>query len=119
MSAAVDEFPYIDWNVKPKFSLLPGVIDTIQELGNVEMVSTEFGERSHADVKAAYHFSNCHPARMLEQVCSSGLQSHTLTLSLAGQGIPVRHVTCLEHRPANSCVEHVLHVSQLTLLEIW
>ena len=50
------------------------------ELGNVEMVGTEFGERSHKDVKAAVAFTNGHREDILRQVwialaCAAALAS--------------------------------------------
>ena len=41
---------------------------SIRELGNVEATSTDYGERTHKDVKAVYPFTNHHPEAMLEQV---------------------------------------------------
>ena len=68
MTAQVEECPRKFWSTKPKFALQLTYADTILELGNVELVSTEFGERSHKDVKAAVPFTNHHPETALEQV---------------------------------------------------
>ncbi|KAK9786910.1 hypothetical protein WJX73_004982 [Symbiochloris irregularis] len=52
----------------PKLFSMRCVVNTITELGNVELVGTEFGERSHKDVKAAVPFTNGNREDVLRQV---------------------------------------------------
>lgn len=52
----------------PKLFTMRCFARAICELGNVEKIATEFGERSHKDVKAAVAFTNGHSEDVLRQV---------------------------------------------------
>ena len=52
----------------PKLFNMRCFVLAITELGNVELIGTEFGERSHKDVKAAVPFTNGHREDMARQV---------------------------------------------------
>ena len=52
----------------PKFHVMKDFVRAVRQLGGTGDVSTEHGEGTHSQVKAAYPFSNRHPESMLHQV---------------------------------------------------
>lgn len=52
----------------PKLFSLWSFVPAIAEQGNVELTGTEFGERSHKDVKVAVPFTNGHREDVMRQV---------------------------------------------------
>ena len=75
---------HVDWSLKVKFSLLKEFATGIRRFGNTHVSSTDWAERSNKDAKAAYKFTNKHPAHFMRQArsipCTGGLKlpQHTM-----------------------------------------
>lgn len=70
----IEKFPEIKWGNVPKFLAMREFEYSIRELGNVEATSTDYGERTHREVKPVFPFTNHHPEGLLEQVKAAEAQ---------------------------------------------
>lgn len=63
------EADFKDGLVTPKFAAMAESIYDLTDFGGLDLTSTDFGERSHRDIKAAVPFNNHHRDDELRQVC--------------------------------------------------
>ena len=54
-----EAFPHVNFNI-PKVAAMGDSRHGIEEVGSMELISTDFGERSHRDIKPAVPFTNHH-----------------------------------------------------------
>ena len=65
----------------PKFRRMGTYERTIRLLGNVNLTSTGYGERSHTDIKHAFPFTNKHSSAAIDEQVISQLQSLSYILT--------------------------------------